>query len=371
MGLFRKPAAIETAPRSGLLQTRDLAQIVDGIISEGSVLPQDIRALPAVAGARRLIASTIDQIPLKVKIGEDVQETPAWLRRPRAYGGQLDQGDLIQHCIDSMILHGRADISATCVGEGDSPSWRLDALDPNFVQVLQRTDGIVGISTLVAGREMPPVPPVLSRVKKGSTYVLHIPYIVTAAHPEGTTPLTEAASVLRGFVQTERHAATLFDGGTTTGGVLTTAHDITVTQAKEWQAFWIEARQEKKVPVMGNGLEYRNEVPNAVDLQMVEARSFNQSVIWALLGIPLAYMGSSLMGGQTSLSYSNALDNRRQFGDACLRAFTQQMGDAFSTLLPAGRNEAESTEAFFDYSEWEGRADGKDDVAADPESTVQ
>lgn len=352
-------------PREGLLATRGgLAQVVDGWIAAGGTAPRDVLGLPAVAGARRLIASTIDQLPLVV----DGADVPLWLRSPRAYGGQLDQGDLIQHAVDGMILHGRACWRVTCTGDGGT-SWQLDALDPQFVQAVRRTDAIVGRTFLVAGVELPEVPVSLATAVRGRSYLLHIPYLVTVECPEGTTPLTEAQTALRGFVLTEQRVAAMFDEGAShTGGVLSTAHDITVSQATQWQEAWITARRTRKIPVLGNGLEYRNEAPNSRDLQLVEARQFNQSAVWALLGIPQAYMGSSLMGGQSSLNYANAQDNRRQFADNCLRAFTTQIEDAVSRLLPPGRNPAEQVRARFDYTEWEGRVDSEPsaDVVPDP-----
>lgn len=345
-------------PREGLLQTRALEQVIDGWIAQGATTPADIRGLPAVAGARRLIASTIDQLPLTVTRGD----APLWMRSPRAYGGQLDAGDLIEHAVDSMILHGRAYWRVVCTATGDAPSWQVDALDPQFVQVQRRSDAIVGRTFLLAGEQIPEVPVSLSLAVKGRAYVLHIPYVVTVDVPEGTTPLTEAATALRGYVTTEGHVAKLFDMGTIHGGYLSTAHDLTTGQASQFGTSWSKANPEH-IRVLGNGLEYHSMVPNSRDLQMVEARMFNQSAVWALLGIPQAYMGSSLMGGQSSLSYSNAQDNRRQFADNCLRTFTTQIEDAVSRLLPAGRNADEDVRARFDYEEWEGRDDGDSAVA--------
>ena len=112
--------------------------------------------------------------------------------------------------------------------------------------------------------------------------------------PEGTTPLADAALTLRGHVRTEQHASSLFDNGTYVGGVLSTTHDITPSQAKQWQDEWIKSRQSGKVAVMGNGLEYRNELADGVSLQMVETRSYNASVVYAMLGIPQSIMGSSI-----------------------------------------------------------------------------
>lgn len=362
MGLFSRPrdlVADTAAARAqmgfdgpGELTTRSLAQVIDGMIAaQGSSVPGDIRTLPAVAAAVRLIGSTVSQLPVGVSRGS----LPEWLARPRVYGGQLDLNDLLGFLIDSMTLHGRGYLLATCTADGDAPSFRLDALDPDYVQVVHNTNGLIGRQFLWSGEPVPEVPAMLGTARKGTRYLVHVPFRVSVDHPEGSTPLTEAAATLRGHLAVERHSSMLFDGGTYVGGVLTTTSDITPAQATVWQAAWIEARKAGKVAVLGNGLEYRNELADGNELQMVETRSFNQSVVWALLGIPQAYMGSSLMGGQSSLSYANAQDNRRQFADNCLRGYTQQIEDSLSRLLPHGRNAGENTRFQFDYDEWEGR----------------
>lgn len=371
MGFFSRPRTLvegTAAARAaigldgpGELTTRSLEQVIDGMIAaQGASVPGDIRALPAVAAAVRLIGSTVAQLPVGVSRGQ----TPEWLARPRVYGGQLDLNDLLGFLVDSMTLHGRGYLLATCTAEGDAPSFRLDALDPDYVQVVHKADGIVGRSFLWAGQPLPEVPAMLGTVRKGGRYLVHVPFRVTVDHPEGSTPLTEAAATLRGHLAVERHTSLLFDGGTYVGGVLSTTSDITPAQAEVWQAAWIQARKSGKVAVLGNGLEYRNELADGNELQMVETRSFNQSVVWALLGIPQAYMGSSLMGGQSSLSYSNAQDNRRQFADNCLRGYTQQIEDSLSRLLPNGRNPAENIRLEFDYDEWEGRGVDGDQATA-------
>ena len=65
-----------------------------------------------------------------------------------------------------------------------------------------------------------------------------------------------------------------------------------------------------------------------------------------------------------SLSYSNAQDERARFRTSALEAFTTQMGDALSELLPPGRNEAEDQRVTFDYTGWEAAADETSDVDA-------
>ena len=340
--------ASRETPLDGVLVNRDLAQVMDSMIAAQTQVAYDIRSLPGVAGAVRLLAAHIASLELS---NDSVYSVPAWMAEPRVSGGTMDIGDLLQYIVDSMVFHGKAYVKATCKAAGDSPSFRLDPLDPNYVQVRTRTDGVAGCEFLVSGKPMPRVPAQLTSkfdgVVVGREYLVHIPLRVSVDHPEGTTPLVDAATTLRGHVRTEEHASSLFDNGTYVGGVLTTTHDITPTQAQGWQDAWISARRTGKVAVLGNGLEYRNELADGQTLQMVETRSFNQSVVFMMLGIPQSIMGSSMMGGQTSLSYSNAQDDREQYSRNGLRAIGEQITASLSQLLPRSQKVA------FDYSKWE------------------
>ena len=336
----------------GPVQARSLEVIMDGIISEGATAPADIRSLPSVVAAVRLISHTVAQVP--IRMDPDGTPTPEWLRRPRKYGSQMDPGDLMGYIVDSMALYGRAYVQATCIAEGDAPSWRLDVMNPDYVQVQESTGPVVGRTFLVSGVPMQEVPPVLSQAQRGRAYLLHIPYRVSVRNPAGTTPLTEAAAILRGQVIVEKYVAELFDNGTMVGGVLTTEQDITPAQAKQAQTDWMAATSQRKVRVMGQGLTYRNELANSEELQLIEARSFGQSVVWSLFGIPQSIMGSGLMAGGSTLSYSNAADNTRLFISNCLRGFTDQIADALSRLFPPGRNADEDIRFAFDYEAFEG-----------------
>jgi hypothetical protein len=344
------------------LVTRDLARVMDGIIADQAGVSSDIRSLPGVAGSVRLLAGHISGMRLQ----SGSAPLPMWLARPRTYGAGLDIADLLQYLVDSMLIHGKGYVKAWCAADGDAPSFRLDALDPNYVQVQNRADGVVGRSFMVAGEPMPEVPPRLSDCVKGAAYLLHIPYRVSVEHPEGTTPLSDAAMTLRGHLSTEKHAAFTFDSGTYIGGVLSTEQDITEDQAIEAGRVWTEARQQGRVAVLGNGISYRNEtVPNK-DLQMLETRAYAASTVYALLGIPQSIMGSTLIGGATSLSYSNSQDNERLYARNALRPIGEQITSGFSTLLPHGRNAAEDHRLEFDYSTWEGTADDSANGGNDP-----
>lgn len=341
-------------------QQRALAEAsAPGLIPlRSQAAPADVASLPAVAGAVRLIASTIDQLDVRVTRGP----MPTWLRRPRAYGGALDLGDLIQHTVDGMVRHGFGALRCIRVGT----SWRLDATDPRQVQVNVSTDGVVGLAWQLAGKPIDRVPDSPDDVVQNRAYLLPVPYMVTARRPQGTSPLIEAADTLAGHVATERHASSLFTtGGTHTGAILSTDQDLTAATAERYKQAWVKARQEDGPAVIGSGLKYDNEVPNPGDLQLIEARAFNQAAVYMLLGIPPSYMGASLVGGQSSLSYSNAQDNKRLFRQSCLEAFTTQLSDALSVLVGPGRGESDEGRIEFDYTRWESA--GADDSQPAPD----
>lgn len=328
---------------------------MDGVVLRQHTLSADLSSLPAVAGAVRLIASTIDQLPVTVTRGQ----VPEWLRRPRQFGSAFDLGDLVQHLVDGMVTRGYGALRCTRVGG----SWRLDALHPHSVQTVISSGGVVRVSYTLDGQPIRQVPWSPADTVDGQSYLLPIPYRVSTKHPQGTSPLLDTSTSLAGHVATEQHASSLFTGGGAhTGPILSTDQDLTKATAERYKQAWIQARREGGPAVIGSGLKYHNEVPNPGDLQLVEARAFNQAAVYMLLGIPPSYMGAALVGGQSSLSYSNAKDNKRLFRQSCLAAFTTQIEDALSTLLPNGRNPDEETRVRFDWTEWEGT---EDDAEAD------
>ena len=330
---------------------RDLAQVIDGHIAwqETGTGPQHAMSLPALFAVVRLIASIIDQLPITV----DGQPAPTWLRKPRRYGSALDQGDLIQHTITAMALRGHADLLVRRLSGG---SWRVDALHPGSVQVTTSSHGIVGYDVYVDGVLTPRVPAWQADWVDGQQYVLHIPYLVTGDHPEGTSPIREAWQAISGYMKVESQAATLLDSGTYSGGRLETDHDITAETAKRFREAWVENRRTGQIPVLGNGIRYVNDIISPRDATWLESRLANTQVVASLFGVPPDALGMTLAGGSSSLAYSTIEGNLRKFRLNCLESFTSQIEDGLSQLLPNGRNAAEDQRVRFDYDRWEATA---------------
>ena len=318
--------------------------------------------LPAVYGAVRLVASTIAQLPLAARQGDTPIPVPTWLRRPRRYGAALEAGDLVQLVVAGMALRGVAYIACTRV----NTSWRLDALHPDSVQTTAGYDqlGRLTLTHRILGQVVDPVPPSPADAVDGRTYLLHMPYLTTPDQPEGVGPLQSARMALEGYLDTERHASQVFTSGLHSGGRLETDQDISPAVAERYQQRWVENRKLGKLPVLGSGLRYVNDLVNPRDAEWIEARQFNQAQIWLMYGIPPDYMGATMTGGSSSLSYSNAQDNDRRFRRNCLSAFTQQIEHSLSLLLPPGRDAGEDITVTFDYEGWEAAGSADDDQPA-------
>lgn len=350
-------AVIAHADTPPAAPSRSLAgRLVDDIIwaQTNGYTGQPI-GLPAVYGAVRLIASTIAQLPLVTRRGAEQVPSPTWLRRPRRYGAALETNDLVQLVVAGMALRGVAYIACTRVAE----SWRLDALHPDQVSTQARYDkaGRLDLEHRVNGLPVDPVPPNPGDATPGRVYLLHMPYLTTPDQPEGVGPLQAARIALDGYLDTERHASVVFQSGLHSGGRLESEQDLAPATAQRYADRWTQSRKTGQIPVLGSGLRYVNDLVNPRDAEWIEARQFNQAQIWLMYGIPPDYMGATMTGGSSSLSYSNAQDNDTRFRRNCLSAFTQQIETSLSGLLPPGRDEAEDVTVGFDYSRWERRND--------------
>lgn len=344
-GLLAESVAQHASPRP--VRTRSLAQVVDEHIAwqESGTGPQHALSLPALYAVVRLIASTIDQLPVTVDGGP----TPRWLRQPRYVpGAQLDQGDLVQHTVTSMALHGRAFLLVDMTDRG----WRLNAVHNGSVGVSPSTFGTVGLSFTFNGEPIERLP--YSGWGNGP-YLIHIPYLVTPDRPEGTSPVAEAWPSIRGYLDVEKQASQLLDGGTYSGGRLETDAEITADTARRWRDSWVENRRSGQIPVLGAGLRYENDIVSPRDATWIESRLANAQTVASMYGVPPDMLGMTMAGGGSSLSYSNSQDNNRRFRNNCLEAFTSQIEDALTPLLRAsGRNEGEEQRIRFDYTDWEG-----------------
>ena len=326
----------------------DIAQVMDSHIAWATQTSfgMQVDHLPAVVATRRLLAETVTQLDWATTDGP----LPRWLSQPRVAGGTLDWMQLLEWVVDAQIGYGYAPL---VVRRAFGVSWRITPYHPASVQPTASTNGPVGVSWHVGGEPVPEVPAQASQIVDGRDYLVPIRMRASTARPWGTTPLIDAVPSLQGAATTEHTGAAIFDSGTYQGGILETDQDLSPRVAEAFQSRWVEARKGGKIPVLANGLRYRQEVSSAVDLQLLEARSFNQSQVFMLFGIPPDYMGSSLQGGQSSFSYSNSRQNDQRYIRNAVAPLVGNIADGLSSLLPPGRSDAEAVRVTWDTATWE------------------
>jgi len=345
---------------AGPAQERDLGLVMAQHIrwQEAGLGPDRALQLPALFAVVRLIASAIDQLDVTVNGGP----APDWLRRPRRYSGALDLGDLLQHMVGAMCVHGHADLLARRMEGG---SWRLDALHPSSVTCRVSSTGRVGLEFQVDGVDVPQLPAKHRDQNSGVDYLVHVPYLVSTNRPAGTSPVVENPEFFAGALAMERQGSQLLDAGTYSGGYLETDQELTADQARRYRDTWLENRRLGLPPVFGQGIRYQTTAIDPVKAQFLEARLHTFQQIASEYGVPADMLGLTLSGGSSSLSYASAKDNNRRFRVNCLELFTRQIADALSPLLPPGRNEAEEQRLVFDYSEWEAATDADAEPVTD------
>jgi phage portal protein BeeE len=355
---FGELASMVHAVRPQPAQERDLELMMERHIvwAETGTGPQHAMSLPALYAVVRLIASTIDQLTLTTNHGV----MPNRISDPKAWGSALDLGDQLQHVVTSMATRGAGYLRALPELDSDGVlRWTIDALHPDSVQAVVSARGVVRIDYLLDGDPIPQVPTnnrdrsaVIEAVRGGrqDPHLIACPYLVTPEHPEGSTPIREAWASIEGYLQVERQAANLLQGGTYSGGILETDHDLTPETARRYQSAWVEATKLGRVKVLGGGLRYRSEIISPKDATWLDSRLFDMQSVCALYGVPPDLVGMA-QAGNGSLSYQNRQDNLRSFRSSALEAFTSQIADAWSAMLPPGQR------FIFDYSEWEATAD--------------
>ena len=333
---------------------RDI-DLVHDVLVETLAQSEDMRTkLKDASGKQGSLAMAIRL----VRGDRTVLPLPEFLRRPRVYGSTLDRNELIHYLTSSLAVKGRAFLRCTKVGSG--AAWRLDAVHPDGVQFQRDSRSVLTGQWFLDGQPIERVPAAEQDWQQGRAYLLPMAYLQTPERPDGIGPLQKLQASMRGYLATERYALDLFDAGSISGGMLVTEQDISPAVAKAWQDRWVENRKLGRIPVLGNGLRYSNDVMSARDAAWVEARAFNLAEVARAYGIPPAILGSSFTGGQ-SLSYQNSQDNYRLLRTSCLETFTQTMSYALSSLLRPGRGSDEDMTVQFDYDGWM-EAAGADDT---------
>lgn len=116
-------------------------------------------------------------------------------------------------------------------------------------------------------------------------------------------------------------------------GVVSTDSIINDNEAETVKKRVIKSVSEGLPLVLGKGLKYEYPALKPEDAQFLEERRFDTTSIARLLGIPASVLLAAVEGG--SNTYSNLEQEWVQFSDFTLAAYTDDIADALSQLVPA------------------------------------
>lgn len=291
--------------------------------------------LPAVYGCVRVIAHTVEQLPLSYSVGDVTRPLPEWLRAPETYSDWTT---------DQLVELWTADLATRGRAFGWWTVGRIEPVDPDAVTVTKTTGsrGRIRRAYLVDGDEVQPA-------RWDRTGLVHMPLLQTSEYPGGIGPLQAARVSVAGYAQTEAFASSVFDRGTHSGGILETDQLLSPEQSAAWQTAWIEARKAGLTPVLGSGLAYRNDLIKPADAQWLESRQWNSQEVARMYGVPMRYLG--LPSGDAT-TYSTARDNDQTFLRSCVNGYTQTIATGLSRLTGPGRSAADASRVSFDYGAW-------------------
>lgn len=149
--------------------------------------------------------------------------------------------------------------------------------------------------------------------------------------------LLQYADALGGVLETDRHASRYFRrSGLPTAVIKVTDSDLTQPQADQIKAKYVSAfsGRSKEPMIIPGHYEFTPVVSDAEKQQLVEARTWDATIVAMILGIPAAKLG--LQG--TSMTYSNIEMEDIAFVRDTVNRWGQPLENAVTKwLLPAGQ----------------------------------
>lgn len=264
-----------------------------------------------------------------------------WLYRPDQLNGGVRSRAMIERATVDLATRGIAGWIATPVG---SSSWSLDPVAGHRI----------GASFDAYGRRLWTVDGNLQVLANGDERragFLPVPFLLLPDLAEPVGPLQAARMLIDGFGDVEAYASNLFRSGAGTGPRLEADVDLPESTATRWRDYWVEQHSDPndpRIPVLGAGLRLATDLIDPSTAAWIEARRYNATEVARLFGVPGRRVG--LPSGD-SMTYATARDDDAAFMRYTVSAYTDPVADAWTSLLPSGRNATEDTRVVFDWTD--------------------
>lgn len=335
-----KKKSIKAEKKAAAPASRAAGRAVDPSIPPRSQAVGSPLALPTVYGCARLLQATAAQQEVTAVRGGQPWPLPSWLRRPELGTGQMRLRPMVIYAAASSALAGYAAWWATPMGDG----WDLKPLAPRRVDAVfnQNHERVYYLD----GQQVDYVFPASTQAWREAGLLI-AGYFIDPERPLPLGPLQAARAGVAGWLDVEAYSANIFSSGRgTTGRYMSTEKDLPPETLEAYADVWMEKQADPlaRMPALGGGLKIEDSMLDPETAQWLGNREFNAQEACRMYGIPPRYLG--LPSGDAS-TYATARDNDAQLLRFATAPITDGIADAWSSLLPAGRNAEEDVEIKF------------------------
>lgn len=137
--------------------------------------------------------------------------------------------------------------------------------------------------------------------------------------------------LLRMTTAQQKYSANVYDTGVPSG-VLTTDQPLNQSQADMARTEWATRQASRSIAVLGNGAKYQQVVASPVDTELVAMTRLSNEALAHALELPAWYLDAA----QSSMTYTNAQDWRRDLVDGPLASWAARLEDTLSAVMPWG-----------------------------------
>ena len=309
MGLFDRfrPSRIEAQAAPQLMTDAFNYYLPIALTAVGR---EEAMSVPAVARCRNLIAGTIGSFPLELyrrSTGEKLGK-PVWLEQPAA---NQPRSVTMAWSVDSLLFYGVCYWQVTETYFDDGRPARFQWIAPGRVSF--DSDPITQFITqyYVDGKSVP-----MSGIGSLITF---------QGLDEGV--LQRGARTLRSAIDLETAARVATATPMPSGVLKNTGADLSQEEVQAILAAWKAAREKRSTAYLTSTLEYQPTAFSPRDMMFVDGIQQMATQVARMMNVPAYYISAD---ENTSMTYANVQDERRQFVSLSLAPYVHAIQDRLS-----------------------------------------
>jgi HK97 family phage portal protein len=267
-------------------------------------------SVPTVARCRNLIAGTIASLPLELyrkTTGEELG-SPLWLEQPSK---SQPRAVTISWTVDSLLMYGLAYWRVTELYADDGRPARFEWIANTRVTFDLDIHNVYVTNYYVDGSSVP-------MEGLGSL-------VTFQALDEGI--LSRGARTIQSAIDIDKAASIAAQTPQPGGFIKNSGADLDPKEVQGLLAAWKSARQNRSTAYLTSTLDYTPVSFSPKDMMYDEAKQFMATEIARMCNVPAIYVSADM---NSSYTYSNLLDSRKDFVSYSLQPFISAIEDRLS-----------------------------------------